>query len=31
MALLLDTTRGDWKQAYVRRPFALAALLSNAR
>jgi hypothetical protein len=31
MALLLDTTRVDWKQAYARRPFALAALLSNAR
>jgi hypothetical protein len=31
MALLLDTTRGDWKQAYVRRPFALAALLSGRR
>jgi hypothetical protein len=28
VALLLDRTRPHWKQAYARRPFALAALLS---
>ncbi len=28
MALLLEETRPDWKQAYGRRPFALAALLT---
>jgi hypothetical protein len=27
MALLLDDTRADWKRAYARRPFGLAALL----
>jgi hypothetical protein len=31
MAPLLDMTRVDWKQAYARRPFALAALLSDGR
>jgi hypothetical protein len=31
MALLLDQTSPDWKQAYARRPFALAALLSADR
>ncbi|MFL5496816.1 MAG: hypothetical protein ACJ8DC_20750 [Gemmatimonadales bacterium] len=30
MALLLDRTGFDWKRAYARRPFALAALLSAA-
>jgi hypothetical protein len=31
MALLLDETSPDWKRAYCRRPFALAALLSGDR
>jgi hypothetical protein len=31
MALLLEKTSFDWKRAYARRPFALAALLSAAR
>jgi hypothetical protein len=31
MALLLDETSADWKRAYARRPFALAALLSENR
>jgi hypothetical protein len=31
MALLLERTSSDWKQAYARHPFALAALLSTAR
>jgi hypothetical protein len=31
MALLLEETRPDWKQAYGRRPFALAALLTARR
>jgi hypothetical protein len=30
MAMLLERTRSDWKRAYARRPFALAALLSTA-
>ena len=31
MALLLEETRSDWQQAYARRPFALAALLSQSQ
>jgi hypothetical protein len=31
MALVLEETRPDWKSAYSRRPFALAALLSATR
>ncbi len=31
VAMLLDRTRSDWKEACTRRPFALAALLSAAR
>jgi hypothetical protein len=31
MALLLNETRVDWKRAYARRPFALAALLPGGR
>jgi hypothetical protein len=31
VALLLEQTRVDWKRAYARRPFALAALLSAGR
>lgn len=31
MALVLEETRPDWKQAYGRRPFALAALLPASR
>jgi hypothetical protein len=31
MALVLEETRPDWKAAYTRRPFALAALLSAPR
>jgi hypothetical protein len=31
MALLLEETRPDWKQAYGRQPFALAALLTASR
>jgi hypothetical protein len=31
MALVLEETRPDWKAAYARRPFALAALLSATR
>jgi len=31
MALLLEDTRSDWKQAYTSRPFALAALLPAGR
>jgi hypothetical protein len=31
MALVLEETRPDWRSAYNRRPFALAALLSAAR
>jgi hypothetical protein len=31
VALLLEETRPDWKQAYGRRPFALAALLPVSR
>jgi hypothetical protein len=31
VALLLERTRADWKQAYARRPFALAVLLSAER
>ena len=31
MALLLEETRPDWKQAYTEQPFALAALLSARR
>ncbi len=31
MALLLEETRPGWKQAYVDRPFVLAALLSATR
>jgi hypothetical protein len=30
VAMLLEKTRPDWKRAYTRRPFALAALLSTA-
>jgi hypothetical protein len=29
LALLLDDTRADWKQAYARQPFTLPALLSE--
>ncbi|HJR51975.1 MAG TPA: hypothetical protein VJ794_12760, partial [Gemmatimonadales bacterium] len=31
VAMLLDRSRPDWKRAYARRPFTLAALLSAGR